>query len=126
MNTLVWGSCNANVPQSQCSANMSWFAEELQRACALDLTNGNAQARTTLQALEAYEVMQEAACLVDPSTNTYCYLNAVHNTNPTDLYYYMLPLGSPLPNSARSTCIACTKNLMSIYSTALSDRKSVV
>jgi hypothetical protein len=66
--------------------------------------------------------MRDAACLSDPTTNTYCFLNAARDTNPTNLYYYSLPLGSKLP--ARSTdpqCTACLKSLMSLYGTALKD-----
>jgi hypothetical protein len=98
---------------------MSWFSNEIQNVCAQDLKDRNAMATSTLTALQAFSVMHDTACLVDPTTNTYCYLDAIHNTNPSDLYYYMLPLGNHLPNSAKSSCSACTRSLMSIYSSAL-------
>ena len=65
--------------------------------------------------------MHDAACLADPTTNAYCYLSAVQNPNPSDLYFYSLPLGIPLPTTATPTCSACSKSLMGIYATALQD-----
>ena len=72
-------------------------------------------------ALQAFQVMHDVACLADPTTNAYCYLNAVRNTNPSDLYFYSLPLGIPLPDTATPSCSACSKSVMGIYSTALQD-----
>ena len=71
-------------------------------------------------ALQAFQVMHDAACLIDPTTNSYCYLSAVQNTNPSDLYFYSLPLGIPLPNSSKPSCSPCSKNIMGIYAAALS------
>ena len=72
-------------------------------------------------ALQAFQVMHDVACLADPTTNAYCYLNAVRNTNPSDLYFYSLPLGIPLPDTATPSCSACSKSVMGIYSNALQD-----
>jgi hypothetical protein len=65
--------------------------------------------------------MHDSACLADPTTNAYCYLNAVHNSNPSDLYFYSLPLGIPLPPTTTPSCSACSKTIMGLYSTALQD-----
>ena len=65
--------------------------------------------------------MHDTGCLVDPTTNAYCYLSAVQNPNPSDLYFYSLPLGIPLPNSSKPSCSACSKSIMAIYATALQD-----
>ena len=65
--------------------------------------------------------MHDTACLVDPNTNAYCYLSAVQSTNPSDLYFYSLPLGIPVPSSAMPSCSACSKSIMGIYSSALQD-----
>jgi len=65
--------------------------------------------------------MHDAACLADPTSNTYCYINAVRNPNPSDSYYYGLPIGTKLPKSSTPTCSACTKSIMGIYSSALED-----
>jgi hypothetical protein len=72
-------------------------------------------------ALQAYRVMRDAACLPDPATNTFCYLNAVRNPDPTELYFYQLPLGVGLPPTADPKCSPCTGSVLSIYAQALSD-----
>jgi len=65
--------------------------------------------------------MRNAGCLTDPTTNTYCYLDAVRNSNPSDTYFYSLPLGISMPNNTIASCSACTKSLMTLYYGALSD-----
>lgn len=72
-------------------------------------------------ALQAYELMHDAGCQVDPTTNAYCFISAVHNPNPSDIYFYQLPLGLNLPKSAEPSCSACTRSLMSAYAEALKD-----
>ncbi|KAJ2915497.1 hypothetical protein MD484_g4892, partial [Candolleomyces efflorescens] len=122
LNNLIWGTCNTVTTEDQCLTNMSGFATSLRTECATELRENNAMAVGTLRAIEAYGLMRDAACLSDPTTNTYCFLNAARDTNPTNLYYYSLPLGSKLP--ARSTdpqCTACLKSLMGLYGAALKD-----
>lgn len=119
LNSIVWGTCETTIPEDQCVANMSWFAQGLKSACAKDLEEGNANAVDALEGLQAYKLMRTAGCAVDPNTNTYCYINAVHNTNPSDVYYYNLPLGLSMPKTAVPTCSSCTRNLMSIFSEGL-------
>lgn len=63
--------------------------------------------------------MRQAGCLADQTTNAYCYLEAVRNPNPSDVYYYQLPLGLAVPNNTKPTCSACTKSLMSLFDAAL-------
>ena len=63
--------------------------------------------------------MRQAACLSDPTTNTYCFVNAARDTNPANLYYYNLPLGTKLPKSTDPQCNACLKSLMGLYSGVL-------
>ena len=65
--------------------------------------------------------MREAGCLTDPTTNSYCFVNAAADTNPTNLYYYNLPIGVKLPSSANPQCTACLKSLMSLYAGAMKD-----
>ncbi|KAH8828986.1 hypothetical protein DL96DRAFT_1462540 [Flagelloscypha sp. PMI_526] len=125
-NSIVWGTCNAPQSEDQCQTNMNWFQSELQKQCGEDLEGGNANARTTLMALQAFSVMHDAACLVDPNTNAYCYLEAVRSTNPSDLYYYMIALGTPLPSTAKSSCSSCTRSLMASYLAELNAKGSGV
>lgn len=39
MNTDVWGTCNTNIPQDQCDANMASLVSSLQSSCQTDLAN---------------------------------------------------------------------------------------
>lgn len=115
LNTLLWGICNTVPTADQCVANMGWFAQELQTVCKIDLQNRVALAVDSLTGLQAFGVMREAGCAVDQSTQTYCYADAVHSTNPSDLYFYQLALGTPLPNITTPSCSACTKTVMGIF-----------
>jgi len=63
--------------------------------------------------------MRETGCVVDPSTNSYCYVSAAVNTNPSDLYFYQLPLGITVPTDTTISCSSCTKTLMGLYDAAL-------
>lgn len=64
--------------------------------------------------LLSYTLMRNTACLADPTTNAYCYVEAVNKAS--DLYFYNLPFGHGLPNSTVPSCSACTKSVMSLYS----------
>lgn len=115
---------------------MAWFADTLQSACSADIADNNANAVgaligmstsphppkhgtnhsfALLIGLQTFDLMHDAGCLSDPGSNTYCYLNAVHNSNPSDLYFYQLPLGISLPISSTPTCTPCTKSLMGVF-----------
>lgn len=142
MNTLIWGTCNTALPYSQCQTNMASFASLLQSACSQELSNQNLLVVNSLTckcasnpgcttdinapschlALRAFSVMHDSACLEDPTTNAYCYLSAVQNPNPSDYFFFSIPLGIPLPKSVTPSCSACSESIMGIYATALQDR----
>ena len=63
--------------------------------------------------------MHDAACTSEPTSNSYCYVNAVRNANPADLYYYQLPLGIGIPKTAVLTCSSCSVSVMNVYAAAL-------
>lgn len=65
--------------------------------------------------LEAYTLLRNTGCLVDQATGAYCYVEAVHNPQPADLYFYSLPLGTDLPPAITPSCSACTKSVMALY-----------
>ena len=48
LNDIVWGTCNTDPSVEECEANMAWFAEELQDACATDLKANNEVATSSL------------------------------------------------------------------------------
>lgn len=119
MNTLIWGTCNTPMSNDECQANMASFASSLQTSCSIELGNQNLLVANSLIALQAFQVMYQSACLTDPVTNAYCYVSAVQNSNPSDLYFYSLPLGIPLPKTTTPSCSSCSKTMMGLYSTAL-------
>ena len=65
--------------------------------------------------------MRDAACLADPASNAFCFIDAVRNTDPTDMYFYQLPLGIALPLNANPLCSSCTGSILGIYAQALHD-----
>jgi len=95
---------------------MNNLATELRSQCAADLTAGNTLAVSALIGFSSFELYNEVGCLINPRDNTYCYLEALADTSPDDLYFYSLPLGISLPNTTVPTCSECTKAVMSIYS----------
>jgi hypothetical protein len=70
--------------------------------------------------------MSNTGCLQDPTTDAYCYISAVVNPNPSDLYFYSLPLGLSLPNSTKLSCSGCTKSILSLYEAALGNGAEMV
>jgi hypothetical protein len=98
---------------------MAWFASTLKSVCSAELDGQNLMAVTTLQSLQAFDLMRTAGCLPDQVTNSYCYVEAAHSTDPSDLYFYQLPIGIPLPNNTTPSCSSCTKSLMGLYVQAL-------
>ena len=101
---------------------MNWFAGDIQNACRVELSQKSVLVQSTLAGLQAYSVMRTVGCLTDqkpdPSLDSYCYVNAVQARNPSDMYYYNLPLGTALPNGTRSSCSACTKSVLNVYEDA--------
>jgi hypothetical protein len=118
LNNVIWGTCNPNPGIPQCTSNMAWFTDHIKTACKDDLAAKNELVVNTLLGLQAYELMAQTGCLTDPSTSTYCYLKAVYNKDPSDLYFFQLPIGIKLPPSAHADCSACTKSLMALYAQA--------
>jgi hypothetical protein len=121
MNTLIWGTCNTSIDENTCKSNMDYFASQLKTECKQEIKDRNNLVVDAVTSLQVYDLMRRSACLVDQTTNSYCYLSAVMNSNPSDLYFYSLPHGIFLPNTTRPSCSACTKSIMATYALALSE-----
>jgi hypothetical protein len=63
--------------------------------------------------------MRTAGCLPDQTSNAYCYVEAAHSPNPSDLYFYQLPMGIALPPNTTPSCSSCTKSLLALYAQTL-------
>jgi hypothetical protein len=61
--------------------------------CAADLKEKNPSAIEVRNGLGSYEVMRGAGELVDPDGGEYCYLQAVADGRPDDMYLWSLPAG---------------------------------
>lgn len=74
----------------------------------------------TQTALMAYPIVRNAGCLISQAgTQSFCYVDAVHNTNPADLYLYQLPLGVSFPNNTTPSCSACAGSVLGVFAGAL-------
>ncbi|KZT71919.1 hypothetical protein DAEQUDRAFT_78100 [Daedalea quercina L-15889] len=111
LNTVVWGTCNTDLNDDECEANMAWFADELQETCATDLKANNEVAASSLLSLQTYSIMRQAACL-SSSANVYCYVSAISEAHSADAYYYELPLGTALSNASEPSCSSCIQDIM--------------
>ncbi|KAH8996371.1 hypothetical protein EDB92DRAFT_2112667 [Lactarius akahatsu] len=115
LNIDIWGTCNTPVDVDQCTANMGWFASNLPVACSRDKSEQNQMVLQALAGLQLYSLMREVACMADQNNSSYCYIGAASSSNPSDLYFYSLPYGTPLPNNTTPTCSTCTKSMMTLF-----------
>lgn len=57
----------------------------------------------------------------------YCFATSVTNTTePSDTYFYFLPLGTNMPGGSRPSCGWCTTETMEIYNAASADRSQAI
>lgn len=77
--------------------------------------------------LIAYQVVYSATCLKDEQTSAYCFGDAVTNSSdPSQVYFYYLPLNSSLPGSTNPVCGNCLQDTMDIYHVATGNRKQPI
>jgi hypothetical protein len=88
--------------------NLAWFPDQLELSCPKELQTNTPIATDTLTsafcavclrhkaddffARSGSRLMYDTACQVDPATNSYCYIEAAQNQNPSDMYLYQLPI----------------------------------
>jgi len=94
---------------------MGWFNANLRTTCATEISAQNSMVVHAVTGLDAYSLLRNAACLPDPQTNAYCYIEAVQNSNPSDVYFYQLPLGIALPENSTPSCSTCTQSVMALF-----------
>lgn len=120
-------TCSANV--TSCSAYTSELAANLSASanCASDLSKQNPLVIEALVGLQSYQTLYQASCLINPTTSSYCFADAVTNSSsPTDVYPYYLPLNVSLPGGSQPTCNACLKNTMAVFQSATSNRSAPI
>jgi len=104
-------------PMSKCASIMTDLAEQMLHRdnCGQDYKSNNSIVQGTYQDLMAYKPMYLATCLTNPTTQNYCFVEAVQNTTaPNDYTLYFMPLGS-IVSSGRLTCGQCLQNTMNIF-----------
>lgn len=95
--------------------------------CGSDYQLGNSVVVKAYLAMLAYAPIYTATCLKDPDTSMYCFASAVTNlTNPTNPYFYYLPLNKSLPGSSLPSCNKCLQETMSVFHSATADRKQQI
>jgi hypothetical protein len=108
---------------------MANFATNLTTAgaCKQDFALGNPLITYAHLGLMAYQPLYRASCLKNPSTASYCFADAITNTNNSaDSYIYFLPLNTSLVGGSQPTCTSCLKQTMNVFEAATSDRSSAL
>jgi hypothetical protein len=87
-----------NSPQpgsKECTDYFSGLSESFKekKHCSSDLKNRNPTALDVSIGLGNYEVVREAAGLIDPDEGEYCYLKAMADGRPDDMYLWSIPAG---------------------------------
>ncbi|KAG6087564.1 hypothetical protein E4U30_002593 [Claviceps sp. LM220 group G6] len=95
--------------------------------CKAEFDQNQTQILQAYRGLRAYNVLYSAACLQNPTTNSYCFANAVTNlSTPSNTYLYFMPYGMSLPGASKPSCNWCTQTTMAIYHSASADRDQPV
>lgn len=133
LTSIIYGTCNTTPSDTDCVARMDGLAQGLRDNCKAELDDGHALTWDAMNGFKNFEVYRKAACLRNMRTNAYCFADAVAALQPSDAYFYQLPLGTPLPGTQVSstssadgasatsgvavtaTCSACTQSLMAVY-----------
>ncbi|EGX94114.1 C6 transcription factor, putative [Cordyceps militaris CM01] len=120
-------TCAADV--AQCDTFLTQAAKKMLDAsnCKTEYDADQGQVTEAFNGLRAYKVLYAATCLQNPATQNYCFASAVTNvTNPSDIFFYSMPLGLPLPGGSTPSCGPCTTQTMAIFHAATSDRSQKI
>lgn len=116
-------ACNA--PLAICSPLLANIASDLidDAHCGQDYRDQNPLVAQAYAGLVAYEAIYRATCLRDATTNSYCFAEAITNSNNSaDSYVYFTALGMSMPASAQPRCTPCLKDTMKIFSGYAEDK----
>ncbi|KAM3498389.1 hypothetical protein MY10362_008289 [Beauveria mimosiformis] len=114
---------------TQCDTFLTQAAKNLLDSsnCKKEYEAGQAQVTEALDGLRAYRVLRAATCLQDPATQNYCFASAVTNViNPSDIFFYSMPLGLALPGASTPSCGVCTTQTMAVFHAATGDRNQQI
>jgi hypothetical protein len=97
---------------------MANLASELisDSTCGEDYRQQNPLVVQAYAGMMAFEPVYRATCLQDPTTKSYCFVEASTNsTNPADFYPYYTAIGLNLPPETAPTCSQCLRQTMQIF-----------
>lgn len=127
ISTVLDHACAAD--RIRCTDYLASVAKNLTDSsnCGQDYQANNPMIREAYLGLISYQVVYSATCLKDPDTAVYCFGNSVTNqTNPTETYFYYLPLNSTLPGGTVPICAPCLQQTMEIYQVATANRRQPI
>jgi hypothetical protein len=110
-------SCAASV--DTCTSIFNRLATNLLKddACGKDYELGNPLVASAYTGFITYEPVYRAACLKNPDTNDYCFVDAATNaSSPQNLDTYSIPAGYPTVEAPWPTCNECLQASMDIFS----------
>ncbi|KAF7121947.1 hypothetical protein CNMCM5793_009501 [Aspergillus hiratsukae] len=110
-------SCAASV--DTCTSIFNRLATTLLKddACGEDYKLGNPLVSDAYTGFLTYEPVHRAACLKNPKTNDYCFVDAVTNASaPQNFDTYSIPWGYPIVSEPWPTCNECLQATMDIFS----------
>lgn len=108
-------SCSASL--AVCSPFMNKIADELisEDNCQNDYQQQNPLVMQAYAGLKAYESLYQATCLKDPTTQKYCFLEAMEAMSADDSYPYYTAVGLSLPEGSKPQCTSCLHETMKIF-----------
>lgn len=100
LNNLIAYTSSPQPSSTECDDYFASLAKAIteKKHCAADLNGGaeaNPVAMDTRRGLGNYKVVREVSALKDPQSGEYCYLRALADSRPDDMYLYSLPAGIP-------------------------------
>ncbi|KAF5308982.1 hypothetical protein D9758_018416 [Tetrapyrgos nigripes] len=123
LNEVLWGTCNPPAPdgsndegaKDECTNRLKDLVEEMVDSCQKQ--EWNEIAVSTRVALLAYPLLLFTSCLPLSNKNMYCYVSSIAQgaAAASDIYLYSLPLGAGFPDSAKSSCGPCGRDLLRTY-----------
>lgn len=95
--------------------------------CLVEYEESNAVVVDSYVGMLAYAPLYTAACLKNAAKAEYCYADAITNTtNPSNAYFYYLPLNISLPAGTVPSCNACLQDTMDMFRTAAANRQQPI
>ncbi|KAH2506846.1 hypothetical protein KXW68_000693 [Aspergillus fumigatus] len=110
-------SCAASV--DTCASIFNRLATDLLKAdaCGKDYELGNPLVASAYTGFITYEPVYRAACLKNPDTKDYCFVDAATNaSSPQNLDTYSIPAGYTTDEAPWPTCNECLQASMDIFS----------